>query len=244
MNATKSRQASFLVLALICFAFQFSGTFSIASATVNSTTIYSPDSKPYGKSYGEWTSDWWEWFIAMPNDAKHPLNDPSGSECHRNQNGPVFFLLGGSKIPVDRTCSIPYGKAVLLPTINNECSTAEYPNLITQAELRNCAVDVANSFKNIKASIDGVPISNITKYNVVSPLFNVTFPEDKPMYTVDKPGITNAVSAGNWVFIDDLSPGPHEIYFKGDSIDYTEGATINFAQEGTYHLNVTSGNQP
>ena len=243
MNSTKITQDSFIVLALICFVFQFLGTFPIAAAKVNSTTIYSPDSNPYGKSYEEWTGDWWKWFISMPNDAKHPLNDPSGSECHRNQNGPVFFLLGGSKIPIERTCPIPYGKAVLLPTITNECSTAEYQDLITESELRNCAVTNADFFKNMRASIDGVPVSNIEQYTVVSPLFNVTFPEDKPMFSA-KPGTSNAVSAGNWVFIDNLSPGLHEIYFKGDSIDYRDPATQNFAQEGTYHLNITSGNGP
>jgi hypothetical protein len=209
-----------------------------ASEATSNFTVYSPVSSPFGYSYGEWTGKWWDYFTSMEANASHPFNDLTGAECGRNQHGPTFFLVGSSKIPVERTCTIPYGKAILIPTINNECSTAEDPTLKSESDLRNCAVSNASFFKNMMATIDGISISDIEKYNVVSPVFNLTFPTKNPIFTA-KPGVTNAVSAGNWIFIDDLPPGPHEIHVKGQSVDFTEGSTRNFAQDVTYRVNVS-----
>jgi hypothetical protein len=170
----------------------------------------------------------------MPDDKNHPFNDATGVNCARNQAGPVWFLVGSSGHAV-RSCTIPHGKAILFPTINNECSTAEDPTLKTESDLRNCAVSNASYFKNFEVTIDGTPLKGIEKYNVVSQVSNVTFPSDHPMFTAH-PGPSQSVSAGNWVLLGPLSPGTHEIHFKGQSIDFTGVATHNFAQDGTYHL--------
>jgi hypothetical protein len=234
MMHNQSRRVSLL-------SFVFIMVLSISSVPVaygtsaKNITIYSPDSGPhFGFSYAQWTGKWWQWFIGMPDNDKHPFNDPTGANCARNQQGPVWFLAGSNGHAV-RTCVVPQGKAILFPTINNECSTAEDTNLKTESDLRNCAVSNASFFKNFEVTIDGLRLDHMERYNVVSPVFDVTFPSDHPMFTAH-PGPTRSVSAGNWVFLGPLSPGSHEIHYKGQSIDFTGVATHNFAQDGTYHL--------
>jgi len=36
--------------------------------------VFSRESAPYGRSYGEWSAAWWQWALSMPA-AKHPLFD-------------------------------------------------------------------------------------------------------------------------------------------------------------------------
>ncbi len=74
------------------------------------------------------------------------------------------------------------------------------------------------------------------KYTVQSPLFNVTFPEH-PIFTA-KVGPSQSISDGNWVFLQPLPKGPHNIHFKGESVDFTGVATHNFAQDVSYTLNI------
>ena len=197
-------------------------------------TVFSPTSSPYGVSYPEWTAKWWQWFISIPLDGNHPHQDAKGTNCERDQAGPVWFLPGSSTGSAERTCTIPQGKAILFPTINNECSTAEDNTLTSDSLLRDCAVPNADDFRGYEATIDGVPVKEMDKYNVVSPPFNVTFPP-QPVFTADV-GPSQAVSAGNWVFLGPLSAGSHDIQFKGESVDYTAPATNNFAQDVKYHL--------
>jgi hypothetical protein len=174
----------------------------------------------------------------MPDDVNHPLNDRTGEQCHRNQEGPVWFGIGGSTVPVERSCTISYGTDILIPVINNECSTAEDPSLVAEDQLRACAEENAAFFTNLAATIDGVPVQNIQEYYIVSPMFNTTFPEENPMFTAHS-GASNAVSAGYWLFLSSLSPGNHEIHIQGASVDPTVFSTRNFAQDFTYYLNVT-----
>lgn len=208
----------------------------LAYGSNGAVSVFSPDSSPFGISFSQWTAKWWQWFISMPNDSNHPLNDANGASCAQNQSGPVWFLAGSITGHAERTCNIPHGKAILFPTINNECSTAEDPSLKTESDLRNCAVSNASYFKNFEVTIDGVSLNDLEKYSVQSPLFNVTFP-DHPIFTA-RTGPSQAVSAGNWVFLSPLSSGSHEIHFKGQSVDFTGTATHNFAQDLIYHLKV------
>jgi hypothetical protein len=201
---------------------------------INQLTVFSPNSRPYGVTYGDWTAKWWQWFISMPNDKDHPFNDPTGANCGRNQAGPVWFLPGYVAGYTERTCTISGGKAILFATINNECSTAEDPSLKTESDLKKCAVSNASYFRNFEVTVDGVPIKDLEKYNVVSPLFNVTFPEH-PIFTAHV-GPTQAVSAGDFVLLGPLSRGTHDIHFKGASVDFTGAAAHNFAQDVRYKV--------
>ena len=167
------------VLAIGLFAI-----FSIIDVESATPSVYPLDSKPYGVTYPDWTVKWWQWFLAIPQD-DHPMNDETGKNCGVNQDNPnVWYLTTTGSGTVVRTCSIPAGKALLVPIAANECSYAEFPNLKSEAELRACAVS-GDEVSAIQASIDGVEIKDIRKYRVhnhrssIQPLLRIMFSEHR-----------------------------------------------------------------
>jgi hypothetical protein len=102
------------------------------------TLVFPVDSKPYGKSYAEWSAIWWQWLLSIPED-KSPAGDLTGENCETNQQGPIWFLAGTFGGAAERTCTIPSGKAIMFSPINSECSYAEYPDEKTESDLLECA---------------------------------------------------------------------------------------------------------
>jgi hypothetical protein len=69
----------------------------------------------------------------------------------------VWFLVQTTSGPGERTCTIPSGRAILLPVAIKECSTAEDPALTTESALRACAV-AGNEVNSIVSIVDGVKL--------------------------------------------------------------------------------------
>jgi hypothetical protein len=84
-------------------------------------------------------------------------------------------------------------------------------------ELKTCAKGFQDQVTDLYVSIDGQNISEteLEKYRIQSPPFNFTLPENN-ILELPKDTSTVAVSDGNWVFLRPLSPGAHEISFRGD----------------------------
>jgi cache domain-containing protein len=230
-------------------------SYSSPSTPTNSTAgneieeVFTTTSNPYGLTYGEWTARWWQWAYSIPRDV-HPAYDDSGRYCAEGQTGPVWFLAGTYEHPAERYCTIPAGKAILLPILNSECSYAEFPNLNAEEELRQCAKQMQDSVVQLEASIDGVAIAALQQYRLQSPLFNLTLGENNilglPVNTT-----TEAVSDGNWLFLKPLSIGEHVIYFKGgleatDNITGSNNSSEPFAgpygwdNPVTYHITISN----
>ena len=53
---------------------------------------YSINSKPFGISYGNWTTTWEQWLLSEPQ-VTNPATDQTGKEWP-NQKGPVWFFAG------------------------------------------------------------------------------------------------------------------------------------------------------
>src|SRR5687768_10479356 len=90
----------------------------------NGLELYDADSKPFGRTYAEWTARWWQWVLSIAK-SENPLVDENGKNYANNQSGPVWFLIGTLKGHADRSCIIPADKAILFPVINVEASVAE-----------------------------------------------------------------------------------------------------------------------
>jgi len=59
---------------------------------VRFSNIFPIDSNPFGKSYGEWSVQWWQWLCEISKE-KNPAYDKEGELTHINQNNPhVLFL--------------------------------------------------------------------------------------------------------------------------------------------------------
>lgn len=203
---------------------------------ITSEDIYPIDSKPYGLTYGEWSAKWWQWVVSIP--AKdNPAADETGEKCGIGQNNTnVWFLAGTGGGKVSRVCTIPAGKAILIPIINVECDYLSDKSLKSESDLRQCAKSDQDKATNLKVSIDGFNIPDLNKFRVQSTLFNFTLPKDN---TAGYPeGVTQAVSDGYWIVLNPLPPGKHEIHFSGSIADFTATGALNFVSDASYDITV------
>src|SRR5438445_798649 len=81
---------------------------------------FTPDDKPYGLTFGQWTVKWWQWLLSIPKNDNPAMDNRGvhGSESQANEN--VWFLAGtfvtNSQL-ARRNVAIPSGRAILFPTI-------------------------------------------------------------------------------------------------------------------------------
>jgi hypothetical protein len=196
--------------------------------------VFALDSKPYGSTYGQWAANWWNWITSIPEE-NNPVGDETGEKCTIGQKGPVWFLPGTSGGKLERTCTVPAGKALFLVLLDAECSKTEFPKLNTEEEFRKCARDL-NEGATLAASVDGVKLKNLEKYRAESPMFNMTFPSNNIFG--QKAGPTIAKSDGWYVILEPLSPGTHNVSFAGSVLGNPATGTESYTTDVTYHLNV------
>lgn len=213
-----------------------------------------PVNKPnYGKTYGEWSGEFWKWLYSMPVN-KHPLFDTA--DCSEGQSGDVWFLGGtfstvetspGTIVgKVTRNCNLPAGKALFFPIVNVEASTVE-GNGQNFAELQANASNIADFIvtKSLKATVDGVSIENLKNYRVESPLF--IFGPLPANNVLQRGGFPNAipgtksksVSDGIHLMLAPLSAGQHVLHWEG-TVDLRSIDGPLFTQDITYNINVSS----
>ena len=198
--------------------------------------VLPPDSNAYGNTYGEWSARWWQWVLSIP-EATNPNLDPTGAHCAEGQAGPVWFLagtFGGSAI---RACTVPAERALFFPLLNAAFGAATFdcapttPDVPCEVEvLRAAAAAVVDNPTTLEASVDGVPLQDLSAYRVPSPVFSLTLPEGA---VLGLPSGTFApmVSDGYWLMLAPLPAGAHIIHFKGVS-------NSGFEVEVTYTLTV------
>ena len=196
------------------------------------SVTFPPDSIPYERTYAEWTAEWWKWFLSIPT-GNNPMNDPLGERCALGQQGPVWFLVGSGGGKAERECTIPAGRAILIPAINVECSYAEDQSLRTDDDLRACATSDQDLVTETAATLNG---SVLQINRVQSPVFNLTFPVDNVFGA--SVGPSQAVSEGFWVFLKPLPPGQYVLHVQGLLVDPTVTGPVNLVEDSTYHLTV------
>jgi hypothetical protein len=234
-------------IVVIVLALQFLIGWSVAFARNRNPGVLPPHSHAFGKTYGEWSAAWWQWALSIPAN-QHPLSDTA--DCSAGQSGKVFFLGGTfTAVPgsgpneivgsAERDCTIPTGKAIFFPILNGECSTIE-GNGTTEAELRDCAEFLADHVQDMVVTIDGVPLQNLDRYRVQSPLFEFG-PLPNPNLFGLTPGATSpAVADGFYLLLAPLSVGHHTIHFSGEAV-FTlaeDGFDLTFILDITYNLTV------
>ncbi|MEP7218539.1 MAG: hypothetical protein ABI876_06460 [Bacteroidota bacterium] len=201
--------------------------------------IYKPDSRPYGKSYAEWSAAWWQWVFSQPvTDASgkviHPLFDSTGANFNAttSTSGSVIFL-GGSlspKSPFTRT--IPSGKALFLPMLNTFADTT---GGWTPDSMRVALDAAVGKVTDVSAEIDGQAVATPKSYQFRSALFSTTLP-DRNFYQywgnpIPAGTIIPYLSDGYWLMLAPLSTGAHTIHFLGRTSD-------GILQDITYKLTV------
>ena len=219
--------------------------------------VLTPESTPFGKTYGQWSAAWWQWALSIPvhsppfsSHVNHPLFDLTGAQCGEGQTGPVWFLGGAFFITgaaaqtsiVRKNCIVPSSKALYFPLINAECSLLEGPTFgcggtgVTdlRADIKPF-IDGATGL--VSAEVDSVAIPISTRFREQSPAFSFTLPPDDLLSAIGegafRPGTYfPSVDDGYYLMLAPLSAGAHKIHFVGAS---TVGP---FFLEVTYELTV------
>ena len=197
------------------------------------------NSTPQGQTYGRWAAAWFQWVYQIPA-AENPLNDTTGKNCDQRQVDEVWFLAGvfGSG-EAERTCTIPAGKSLFFPLINNGYGAFlnDPANTRTEEYVRQqaaCSLPV-----NISVQIDQFKVPRPDRFftgpsGSQSPLFNIQLPPDNffGLTVSDAPELALSPSAeqGYYLLLRPLTAGSHRIH-------WTATGCAN-AQDITYHLMV------
>jgi len=191
----------------------------------------------YGRTFGDWAAQWWQWALSLPA-AAHPLFDTA--DCSAGQSGPVWFL-GGKFCATNnpncaagvgtRTCAVPHGKYLFIPIVNSDDSYIEelaYGNAEpTLAYMRAVLTSSLDGATKLSASIDGLPVRDVLRYREQSPVFSFTLPSGDLFTAIGEapqgqPDFFKAgayypiVDEGVYLMIEPLRPGKHTIHVHGE----------------------------
>ena len=187
----------------------------------------------FGKSYADWSVEWWRWIFSSPADAS-PFGE-GHVDCTTGQPDPrVLFLTGPFSVTgtVERTCNetISSSTYIFLPVVNLECSDAEPEPFFgaTPAERLDCVNDV--SITNLQASFNRRAFLNLDGFEVTSPDFSFTAIPDNRAGIEPGPGFST--SRGVWLMLRPFPPGDYVIRFSGTLPDF------DFTARATYHIHV------
>jgi hypothetical protein len=211
-------------------------------------TIVPPDATFHGKTYGELNAQWFEWYMELPvqdkhgNPLPHPGIDDPNFDVRDGQTGDVWFLAAPFGT-VERTATIPQGKALFIALLNAEASSLEeFPfygaNETDQRYWANWNADhiVEGS---LFFEIDGVPIPDITSYRAESPQFKFKAPT--PWIFGATGGKGTSVGDGYYVLLEPLPKGEYTIHYGGAlhySVADGDGFDYDASLDMTYHLTV------
>lgn len=196
--------------------------------------FYTAESRPYGLTYGQWTVEWWRWFLSIPK-LVNPAFDKSGEYANVNQKrGEVWFLAGkvgdeNADLP-ERSCEVPRSHSILFPVINCEVNSLELPELTSHRDLVDHVSKDENSIILKECVLDNITVP-VQRVKSDPSVFEVKIDPDNP-YNVYGGGVTIAAADGYWVFLKPLPVGNHDISFRGSC----ENGRLNSG--ATYHLQV------
>jgi hypothetical protein len=160
----------------------------------------------------------------------------------------VFFFAGGAGGAVERTCTVPAGKALFFPLLNEfylgfPCDARNLPGCESDQALEN-ANDIATLLSFISTplngaalacEIDGNALKELADYREQSSaIFAVTLPDDNVFSVFGIPAgpYHPCVDTGYYLMVAPLTPGSHTIHFQCQAGDGS------LSLEVTYHLTV------
>ena len=181
------------------------------------------NTNPGDQSYGRWAAEWWQWALGAPASV-NPVSDTTGENCDQRQVDDAWFLAGSfGSDPVERDCTVPAGKALFFPLINNGSFAFlnDPPDQRTEEHLREqakCELPV-----ELFVEIDGVEVKKpLSRFftgesGSQSPLFNVQLPPDNIFglgpNVIPELVLSPSAEEGYYLFLKPLSPGEHTLHW-------------------------------
>jgi hypothetical protein len=176
---------------------------------------FSKSEAPLGRSWETCIESWCKWYYAVWREPSTREDKTYDNWIEDKENPELCYLTktiikkNENKIRCEIT--IPKGRVLFLPLINNLISFYDYPNLESENDLRLFAKSDLDKKIIAFLSINDHEIKNIQQYRVQSNLFNITLPEiNDPSQKIK----TQAIADGYWIFLHSLQSGANKIYFK------------------------------
>lgn len=166
--------------------------------------VVPPTDAVEGRSQAEWSQAYWHWVRSF-GPGSDPVEDAAGARCAERQQGPVWFMPGGSKrVPFVRQCRVPRDRYLFFPVL---VTLAEAKDGDSQRcpLLRETLDQLARSAADLRAEVDYHPLPNFTLWRQTTDCFAVRSGQGK------RP----AMSDGYWLMLKPLPPGDHVIEFGG-----------------------------
>ncbi len=104
---------------------------------------------------------------------------------------------------------LPYGKAIVMPVINYECSFADEPSITTDWELGEKSKREIDDIKDVRVKIDEITLEDLSPFRIRSPLFRINLQEGNILGASS--GSTKMISDGYWIIIKPLGFGEHQV---------------------------------
>jgi hypothetical protein len=148
---------------------------------------------------------WWIWSESAAPDV-NPIDDSTGASCGIHQPTDVWFLAGTHGGTATRRCTVPVGRPIYFPVLNQICLATTGES--AQNALQRCQA----SADSATATLDGKSIAPAVETSTAFPF--VARPHSSTGFSA---GPHQAVAWGIWVGPLPLSPGKHTVSFKGVS---------------------------
>jgi hypothetical protein len=202
----------------------------VASLAQAAPTVLPPHSNAFGMGYDELAAGWLEWVTSIPNPYS-PMLDPDGSYAAIGQTGRVWFLAGNTGGSSTRTVSVPAGRPLFFPVLNEFwVNTPELGDpawsAAQEASVRSLLSGALDTAQNLVLQIDGRTIPNVYGHlRASSTVGTCMLPPDN--FFGGNPGPHACVADGFWALLPPMSRGRHTIHFAGGLGDFHLDVTYN-----------------
>jgi hypothetical protein len=173
-----------------------------------------PDETYHGLKMADWAVALFQWKYSIPRRLDPDVVvDRTGERVGIGQRGPVWFLPIFQVGTGTRTFIVPEGHAILA-CVGWTMSYAP-PGKYTDDQLRARGVDTSHLGQVVAGNttrLNGVRITNLKQYRVVTPVFSITLPPDNVLGVPVTPGEdprVAMVAAGHFLLFPPLPAGRH-----------------------------------
>lgn len=222
----------------------------------------------YGRSYARWSAAWWGWARSFPvaqtpSEPQNPVleGDPANFlpvDCSRGQRGLVWFLAGTPGGVLQRSCTIPRGRALFFPLVNgvffnaytgatcsadaecgagNACDDGRCRENASVDDKRGALAGLFDAACEPIAILDGRPLvfDQVATVRAQSAPFSSEAGPNDLLGGSDGDRDPEAISDGVWAMLPPLSSGVHDLRFGGG---VCFGGQPVFSNEAIYQITV------